>query len=174
MKNTIRNHWNIIISIISSVMLPKSLGSVRHGEGEQASDLTDDRMMYPKNILKMVQQNMIYIYIYMVRCGFCHGNPKKSFGSSRNRFLAKHWSIALRRRSGLTGPDTKASGCGAPVISGDFWGPFLGKQWWTPCQRGHLRRGNKRNPVESYSLISSTWEDCPRLFSGMDGVQTLT
>jgi hypothetical protein len=59
--------------------------------------------------------------------------------------------MALRRRCGLTGPDTKASGCGAPVISGDFWGPFLGKQWWTPCQRGHLRRGNKRNPVESYT-----------------------
>ena len=28
--------------------------------------------------------------------------------------------MALRRRCGLTGPDTKASGCGAPVISGDF------------------------------------------------------
>jgi hypothetical protein len=34
-------------------------------------------MFVPKNILKMVQQNMIY----MVRYGFCHGNPKKALGA---------------------------------------------------------------------------------------------
>jgi len=62
-------------------MLPKSLGSVRHGEGEQASDLTDDRMMYPKNILKMVQQNMIYIYIYGEVWVLPWKSPKKALGA---------------------------------------------------------------------------------------------